>query len=229
MDWQIGTASVYLPCHLASYSCTITLYMSCFGHLLCFPAVPKRSCFAFNAPGTETSSPLVYISLLISSILSAKKRRREHAVWGLLWANSVVMSCAYSVCIFHLQIAEQNWVCETKQTTRPLKYLRAFTSCMYEDTCLKFLQRPHPLVKLPLLCDRGMSVLLWLEQRAVHGRGVGWASRAGLPHPGPMGFIQQQRLTTALFICSAITRMSFQNFWDQRSSERSQFTGQVRG
>lgn len=79
------------------------------------------------------SLSLVYTSLLISSILSAKKRRREHAVWGLLRANNVVMSCAYNVCIFHLQFAEQNWVCETKQTTRPLKYLHAFRSSMYED------------------------------------------------------------------------------------------------
>lgn len=27
MAWQIGTAPVCLPCHLSSYSCTITLYM----------------------------------------------------------------------------------------------------------------------------------------------------------------------------------------------------------
>lgn len=65
----------------------------------------------------------------------------------------------------------------------------------------------------------------WLEQRDMSRGEAG----AGLLLPSPLGFIRQQRLAEALFICSTITCRGFQNLWDQRSSERSQFTGQVRG
>lgn len=150
MPWQIGTASVYLPCHLASYSCTITLYIwatfaTCSG---LGPCNTKE--FAFKAQATDVSLNLFYSFLLISVFSSTKRRkRRKHIVWDLLWVSSV-MSCACKVFIFHPRIAEKNWV-RGKINYSTIKIPARFqVTYVWRSICLKFLWRPYHYKKLPL-------------------------------------------------------------------------------
>lgn len=164
------------------------------------------------------------------------KRAQGRFVWFLSWWGYRAYRRYYSFGWLYL--------------TRPSQFFRSHAWFVGEDLlssafpswqswrlCISYTFLVPQHSSPALIHSRGRYNVLCTAQRlALAGTkgpcpwgGVGWAAGAGPLRPGPLGFLQQQRLTAALFICSAITCMSFQNLWDQGSSERSQFTGQVRG
>lgn len=137
MAWQVSTASGCLPCPPASYSCTITLYIrAAFATLLWFRSLQYQKEAVLLSRHQPRTRPWIAFTAFFWSLSfpSTKKRKRKDIVWGFLWVSSV-SSCAHSVCIFHLRIAEKNWECKTKQMSRLLKYLHALSLLMRQDGC----------------------------------------------------------------------------------------------
>lgn len=126
MPWQIGTAPVYLPCPLASYSCTITLctWAALATCLALCPCNTKGKLLCFQG----TWHRRILKSLLDPSsnlCLSLYQEEKEDKTRSLGFA----LGCACNIHVVHLRIAEKNLYVQKD------KDLCTLRSLMYEDVC----------------------------------------------------------------------------------------------
>lgn len=132
MPWQIGTAPVYLPCPLASYSCTITLctWAALATCLALCPCNTKGKLLCFQG----TCHQCILKCLLDPSsnlCLSLYQEEKEDKTRSLGFALGYKLCPQYSCYTF--EDCWKEFVCAKRQGL--LKYLHALRSLMYEDVC----------------------------------------------------------------------------------------------
>lgn len=130
-DWHCFSLSPLSPCFLLMYN--YTLHISCFCHLLSFRSLQYQREAALLSRHQTLECPC--LSLLSLCLCQEEEKKTYRMGFALGW--QIAMRCAYNACIFHLQIADQNWGCATKQMPRPLKYLHAFRSLTCEYLCAR--------------------------------------------------------------------------------------------